>query len=188
MRRVVSVVPQQIDLFTGTVTENIAVGDAEPDMQRVIAICQQLGILTFVEQLPNGFATQLGERGAGLSGGQKQRLAIARALYRNPEVLILDEATSALDAISEQFVQRTLQQLRNAGKTIIVIAHRLSTVMQADKIVVLAAGRLVEEGTHSQLLRSGGAYHALWQQMIPDSVAVTQAMTKEAAVVETRFE
>ena len=173
LRRVVSVVPQQIDLFTGTVAENIAVGDTEPDMRRIITICQQLGILTFVEQLPNGFATQLGERGSGLSGGQKQRLAIARALYRNPEVLILDEATSALDAISEQFVQRTLQQLRNAGKTIILIAHRLSTVMQADKIVVLAAGKLIEEGTHSQLIQAGGAYHALWQQMIPDSVAIT---------------
>ena len=167
LRRVVSVVPQQIDLFTGTLVENIAVGDAEPDMRRVIGICHQLGILDFVEKLPNGFATQLGERGAGLSGGQKQRLAIARALYRDPEILILDEATSALDTASEQYVQRTLQQLRAAGKTIILIAHRLSTVMQADKIVVLAAGRLVEEGTHEELLQATGAYHLLWQQLLP---------------------
>lgn len=172
LRRVVSVVPQQIDLFTGTIVENIAVGDPEPDMRRVIGICQQLGILAFVEKLPNGFATLLGERGAGLSGGQKQRLAIARALYRNPEILILDEATSALDTVSEQYVQHTLRQLRAAGKTVLLIAHRLSTVMHADKIVVLEAGKLVEEGTHSQLILAGGTYHALWQQMLPDSVNV----------------
>lgn len=167
LRRVVSVVPQQIDLFTGSITENIAIGEAEPDMWRVIGICQQLGILEFVEKLPNGFATTLGERGAGLSGGQKQRLAIARALYRNPEILVLDEATSALDTVSEQYVQATLRQLRAAGKTVILIAHRLSTVMHADRIVVLAAGLLVEQGTHADLLRQAGAYHALWQQLMP---------------------
>ncbi len=167
LRRVVSVVPQQIDLFTGGITENIAIGEAEPDMRRVIGICQQLGILEFIEKLPNGFATTLGERGAGLSGGQKQRLAIARALYRNPEILVLDEATSALDTVSEQYVQATLRQLRAAGKTVILIAHRLSTVMHADRIVVLAAGLLVEQGTHADLLRQAGAYHALWQQLMP---------------------
>ena len=167
LRRVVSVVPQQIDLFTGSITENIAIGEAEPDMHRVIGICQQLGILEFVEKLPNGFATTLGERGAGLSGGQKQRLAIARALYRNPEILILDEATSALDTVSEQYVQATLRQLRAAGKTVVLIAHRLSTVMHADQIVVLAAGKLVEQGTHADLLRQAGPYHALWQQLMP---------------------
>jgi ATP-binding cassette subfamily B protein len=167
LRRVVSVVPQQIDLFTGTIVDNIAVGEVEPDIRRIIGICQQLGILDFVEKLPNGFATQLGERGAGLSGGQKQRLAIARALYRNPEILILDEATSALDTVSEQYVQQTLRQLRAAGKTVILIAHRLSTVMHADKIVVLAAGKLVEEGTHHQLIANEGAYHQLWQELMP---------------------
>ncbi len=167
LRRVVSVVPQQIDLFTGSITENIAIGEAAPDMRRVIGICQQLGILEFVEKLPNGFATTLGERGAGLSGGQKQRLAIARALYRNPEILVLDEATSALDTVSEQYVQATLRQLRAAGKTVILIAHRLSTVMHADRIVVLAAGLLVEQGTHADLLRQAGVYHALWQQLMP---------------------
>ena len=171
LRRVVSVVPQQIDLFTGSITENIAIGEAEPDMRRVIGICQQLGILEFVEKLPNGFATTLGERGAGLSGGQKQRLAIARALYRNPEILILDEATSALDTVSEQYVQGTLRQLRAAGKTVILIAHRLSTVMHADHIVVLAAGKLVEQGTHADLLRQVGAYHTLWQQLMPAAPA-----------------
>ncbi|UYZ58727.1 peptidase domain-containing ABC transporter [Hymenobacter latericus] len=167
LRRVVSVVPQQIDLFSGSIVENIAVGDTEPDLHRIIAICRQLGILEFIEKLPYGFGTMLGERGAGLSGGQKQRLAIARALYRNPEILILDEATSALDTISEQYVQRTLQQFRDAGKTVLLIAHRLSTVMHADKIVVLGAGELLEEGTHDELLSAGGAYYALWQQLMP---------------------
>jgi ATP-binding cassette subfamily B protein len=181
LRRVVSVVPQQIDLFTGTIVENIAVGDAEPAMRRIIGICQQLGILEFVEKLPNGFATVLGERGAGLSGGQKQRLAIARALYRNPEILILDEATSALDLVSEQYVQHTLQELRKAGKTVIVIAHRLSTVMQADKIVVLATGKLVEEGTHQQLIQSGGVYYNLWQQLVPSCAPKAQPL--ETAIV-----
>lgn len=172
LRRVVSVVPLQIDLFTGTVAENIAVGEATPDMRRIIGICQQLGILSFIEKLPAGFATVLGERGAGLSGGQKQRLTIARALYRQPEILILDEATSALDTVSEQYVQRTLRQFRAAGKTVILIAHRLSTVMHADHIVVLAAGQLVEEGTHEQLLRRAGTYHHLWQQLLPASGAL----------------
>lgn len=180
LRRVVSVVPQQIDLFTGTIAENIAVGDAEPNMRRIISICQQLGILSFVEKLPNGFATTLGERGAGLSGGQKQRLAIARALYRNPEILILDEATSALDTVSEQYVQQTLQQLRAAGKTIILIAHRLSTVMNANTIIVLAAGKLVEEGSHEHLMRTQGAYYQLWQQLMPVMPAVSSACLPEA--------
>jgi ABC-type bacteriocin transporter len=181
LRRVVSVVPQQIDLFTGTIAENIAVGEAEPDMRRIIGICQQLGILGFIEQLPAGFATVLGERGAGLSGGQKQRLAIARALYRQPEILILDEATSALDTVSEQYVQRTLRQFRAAGKTVILIAHRLSTVMHADAIVVLAAGQLVEQGTHQQLLQAQGTYHQLWQQLLPATEAASYAPEAVAA-------
>jgi ATP-binding cassette subfamily B protein len=168
----VSVVPQQIDLFSGTIIENIATGDPEPNMQRLISICQQLGLLDFIEKLPQGFATQLGERGTGISGGQKQRLAIARALYREPEILILDEATSALDTISERYVQRTLQQLRNAGKTIVLIAHRLSTVMHADRIVVLESGKLIEEGTHEQLLHLGGTYSTLWQQVLPTALSV----------------
>lgn len=152
LRRVVSVVPQKVDLFAGNVIENIAVGDDSPNMQRIIDLCAQLGIVEFIEKLPNGFATYLGENGAMLSGGQKQRIAIARALYRDPEILILDEATSALDSGSEQYVQRTIQHLRDAGKTIIIIAHRLSTVRTADKIVVLENGCVIEEGIHSELL------------------------------------
>jgi ATP-binding cassette subfamily B protein len=162
LRRLVSVVPQQIDLFAGTVSDNIAIGEFEPDMQRVLTIAQQLGILEFIEKLPDGFNTILGEHGVNLSGGQRQRIAIARALYRNPEILILDEATSSLDPVSDLYVQQVMQELRDAGKTIIVIAHRLSTVVNADKIVVLQDGALAEEGTHDQLLARNTVYAKLW--------------------------
>lgn len=162
LRHTVSVVPQQIDLFNGNIVENIAVGDFEPDMQRIIGICQVLGIIEFVEKLPQGFETPIGENGASLSGGQRQRIAIARALYRNPEVLILDEATSALDTISEQYVQNTIRLLREGGKTIILIAHRLSTVRYADKIIVLENGKLIEEGNHTWLFEQRGRYFELW--------------------------
>jgi ATP-binding cassette, subfamily C, bacteriocin exporter len=113
LRRVVSVVPQRIDLFAGNVLENIALGDYQPDMQRIVHICNKLGMMSFIEALPNGFGTYLGENGASLSGGQKQRIAIARALYRDPEILILDEATASLDPDSEQFVQNAIRTLAN---------------------------------------------------------------------------
>ncbi|OZI06888.1 peptidase C39 [Siphonobacter sp. BAB-5385] len=162
LRRQVSVVPQQVDLFAGNVIDNIAVGEYQPDMQRILGLCQLLGISEFIEKLPNGFHTYLGENGASLSGGQKQRLAIARALYRNPQIIILDEATSSLDSVSERAVQHTIEQLRQAGKTIIIIAHRLSTIMNADKIVVIEEGKLVEEGSHAELLDYRQAYYKLW--------------------------
>ncbi|HET7321033.1 MAG TPA: peptidase domain-containing ABC transporter, partial [Longimicrobiaceae bacterium] len=162
LRRVVGVVPQQVDVFSGTVTENIALGDPEPDHARLLALCAELGITEFVERLPLGFETQLGEHGATLSGGQGQRLTIARALYRAPAVLVLDEATSALDAVAERFVQRTLQRFRAEGKTVVLIAHRLSSVMSADRIIVLGEGRVVEEGTHRELLQREGRYYRLW--------------------------
>ena len=164
LRQRVSVVPQQVDLFAGTVLENIAIGDLEPDMQRVLGIATELGIVEFVEQLPSGFNTWLGEHGTTLSGGQRQRLAIARALYRQPDILIMDEATSSLDPIADQLVQSTLQRWRMAGKTIIIIAHRLSTIIKADKIVVLKNGQLHEEGSHEQLLANKAMYAQLWQQ------------------------
>jgi ATP-binding cassette subfamily B protein len=162
LRKIVSVVPQQIDLFAGTVLENIAIGDYEPDVRRVLAITLQLGIADFIERLPGGFQAMLGEHGVNLSGGQRQRLAIARALYRDPEVLILDEATSSLDPVSEQYVQNTIKLLREAGRTVIVIAHRLSTIMHADVINVLQEGKLVGEGTHKQLLAQNSLYAKLW--------------------------
>lgn len=167
LRSLVSVVPQQIDLFAGDVLENIAVGEYDPDITRIIDICRSIGILDFIENLPNGFKTQLGENGASLSGGQRQRIAIARALYKDPEILIMDEATSALDSLSEQSVQKAVLALRDAGKTVILIAHRLSTVLKADKIVVMRAGEVIEEGTHDELLAKHEAYYMMWEQQFP---------------------
>jgi ATP-binding cassette subfamily B protein len=164
LREVVSVVPQKIDLFSGNVIENIAVGDLQPDYRRIMEICGQLGITPFIESLPNGFLTFLGENGATLSGGQKQRIAIARALYRNPEILILDEATSSLDTHAEHYVQQVVSYMRSTGKTVIIIAHRLSTVMQADNILVLHEGELVEQGSHYTLLERKGSYFKLWKE------------------------
>ncbi|MGB5499285.1 MAG: peptidase domain-containing ABC transporter, partial [Maribacter sp.] len=167
LRELVSVVPQKIDLFAGNVIENIAIGEFVPDMERITQICKAIGILEFVEDLPNGFGTYLGENGATLSGGQKQRIAIARALYKKPEILVLDEATSSLDSSSENYIHRTVQNLRDKNKTIIIIAHRLSTIINADKIVVLDNGKVLEEGSHDKLFAKEGRYYDLWKDQMP---------------------
>jgi len=163
LRRHIAVVPQQIDLFAGNVIDNIAAGDWEPDRKRIVDVCQLLGMEKFVESLPNGYETYLGENGATLSGGQKQRIAIARALYRNPEILILDEATSSLDSVAETLVQNALNHLKGSGKTVIVIAHRLSTVVNADRLVVLDGGRVVEQGKPGELRRMDGYFNRMLQ-------------------------
>ena len=168
LRNCVSVVPQKIDLFAGNVIENIAVGELEPDMEQVITISKNIGILDFIESLPNGFSTYLGENGASLSGGQKQRIDIARALYQKPEILILDEATSSLDTHSENYIQKAIEEMRKDNKTIILIAHRLSTVINADKIVVLEKGKVLEQGSHLELFERQGKYYQLWQQQMPE--------------------
>lgn len=170
LRKMISSVPQQLELFAGNVVENIALGELAPDMERILAICKSLGLMDFIEQLPAGFTTYLGENGAQLSGGQKQRLAIARALYHDPEILILDEATSSLDSQSESYVQTTIQNLKEQGKTILVIAHRLSTVINADQLVVLSRGQVVEQGTHAELYFKEGHYYQLWQKQLPSSL------------------
>ena len=151
-------------MFSGNVIENIALGEDFPDVQRVLKITKDLGILNFVEKLPNSFQTYLGENGALLSGGQKQRIAIARALYKNPEILILDEATSSLDTEAEQVIQNTLHEFRNQGKTMIVIAHRLSTIANADEILVMKEGRVIEKGTHKNLISSDSVYKSMWEK------------------------
>jgi ATP-binding cassette subfamily B protein len=151
LRRLISVVPQQIDLFAGNVIDNIAVGDDEPNMQKIIDIASKLGLIGFIEALPRGFQTYLGENGTTLSGGQRQRIAIARALYRDPEILILDEATSSLDSVSEKYVQKMIEILKADHKTVIVITHRSSTLNNADKIIVLDKGVVVEQGSHNKL-------------------------------------
>jgi ATP-binding cassette subfamily B protein len=172
LRRLISSVPQQLNLFSGSVIENVAIGEFNPDMVRVMKICTDLGLIDFIEKLPNGFATQIGENGATLSGGQKQRLAIARALYKDPEILILDEATSSLDSESEDYVQQVITDLVKEGKTIVLIAHRLSTVVNADKIAVLRNGCVVEEGSHQELYSKQGSYFAMWQKQIPKELLI----------------
>jgi len=167
LRRIISVVPQKIDLFSADVITNISIGDDQPDIKRIIGISTMLGITQFIDELPNGFQTQLGENGASLSGGQRQRIAIARALYREPEILILDEASSSLDPVSERYVQNTIEFLLAEGKTVIIISHRLSSIQRAGLIIVLKDGKVVEEGEHTELLAQQGAYYHLWSQQIP---------------------
>ncbi len=164
LRTLISSVPQQLNLFSGSIIENIAVGDFNPNMNRIIGIVNKLGLVDFIENLPNGFATQVGENGSSLSGGEKQRIAIARALYKNPDIYIFDEATSSLDSESEAFVKSTIQELKNQGKTIIIIAHRLSTIIDSDKIVIISKGKLITEGTHDALYKEQGLYYQMWQK------------------------
>lgn len=164
LRKLVASVPQQINLFSGNIIENIAIGEEEPDINKIIELSKELGIINFVEKLQRGFSTPLGENGAILSGGQKQKIAIARALYKNPEIIILDEATSSLDTLSERSISETIQSLKNRGKTIIIIAHRLSTIYNADDIFVLDDGRVIEKGNHRELLSLKGKYFDLWNK------------------------
>lgn len=165
LRQRISVVPQQVDLFAGTIIENIAVGEFEPDVQRILQLSTLLGINEFIEQLPATYNTIISEQGTNLSGGQKQRLAIARALYRNPDILILDEATSSLDPTNEQKVQNTLAWFKQQGKTIIIIAHRLATIKNCDHIIVIKEGKLLEQGTHEQLLATKNLYSNYWNDL-----------------------
>ena len=160
VRRSFALVPQDAVIFAASARENIRFGRPEASDGEVRAAAEAAGAAAFLDSLPEGFDTFLGERGTRLSGGQKQRLALARAVLRNPAVLLLDEATSALDAESERAVQAALERLM-AGRTTIVIAHRLATVQKADRIVVIDAGRVVAEGTHQALMARGGLYARL---------------------------
>ncbi|AOC94567.1 Lactococcin-G-processing and transport ATP-binding protein LagD [Flavobacterium anhuiense] len=164
LRKIIGVIPQQLNLFSGNIIENIALGESFPNIQRILELSKQLGIHEFVEKLPNGFETQIGENGAMLSGGQKQRIAIARALYKNPEILLMDEATASLDTNSEQIVKEVIDNFKSQGKTIIVIAHRLSTIANADSILVMKNGLIVESGNHFDLLEQKTEYYNLWNK------------------------
>ncbi|MGW9585055.1 ABC transporter ATP-binding protein [Microbacterium sp. NPDC055455] len=157
VRRAVSVVPQESVLFEGSIRENIAYGLDDVSDERLRAALRDANAAEFVDALPDGWDTVVGERGARLSGGQRQRLAIARALVRDPRILLLDEATSALDPESEELVKEALNRLMR-GRTTLVVAHRLSTIRQADRIVVLEHGEVVEIGSHDDLVAAGGRY------------------------------
>ena len=157
LRRAIGLVQQDVYLFDGTIGENIAYGKPGATAEEVAAAARRANIDTFIESLPQGYDTVVGERGRRLSGGQKQRVAIARVFLKNPKILILDEATSALDNESEEAVQESLERLAR-GRTTIIIAHRLSTIKHADEIATVEHGRVVERGTHEQLLARGGTY------------------------------
>ena len=171
LRRLIAVVPQDPVIFAASVLENVRYGRPDASLAQVRAACEQAFALEFVERLPQGFDTQLGERGVTLSGGQRQRLSIARALLADRPILLLDEATSSLDAASERLVQQALEALER-GRTTLAIAHRLATVQHADRIVVMERGAAVAQGTHAELMREGGLYASLARlQFISDSAA-----------------
>jgi subfamily B ATP-binding cassette protein MsbA len=160
LRGLIGVVSQESILFNMTAAQNIAFGDDNPDLDKIIAAAKVANAHEFILELDNGYQTVLGERGNKLSGGQKQRIAIARAVYKNPAILILDEATSALDTASETLVQQALENLMHK-RTSFVIAHRLSTVKNADEIIVLSKGQIVEQGNHDTLLAQESFYKKL---------------------------
>jgi len=160
LRHQIGLVSQEPVLFSGSIAENIAYGKEGATQEEIEAAARSANAHNFITEFPDGYKTQVGERGAQLSGGQKQRIAIARAIIKNPKILLLDEATSALDSESEKVVQEALDTVMK-GRTTIVVAHRLSTIQHADKICVFRDGKIYEQGTHKELLALGGAYYEL---------------------------
>jgi ABC-type multidrug transport system fused ATPase/permease subunit len=158
-------VPQEVQLFSGTIAENLRIARADATDEELVEACVAGNADRFITEFPDGYESIVGERGVKLSGGQRQRVAIARALLADPSILILDEATSSLDAESEGLVQEALGRLME-GRTTIVIAHRLSTVVDADRLIVIAGGQIVEEGTHTDLARGEGLYAKLYAKQL----------------------
>jgi ATP-binding cassette subfamily B protein len=161
LRAAIGIVPQDTVLFNDTIYYNIAYGRPEASRDDVIQAARYAHIHSFIESLPDGYDTVVGERGLKLSGGEKQRVAIARAILKNPRILIFDEATSALDSRSEKAIQAELEQIAR-DRTTLVIAHRLSTIVNADQILVMDHGRIIERGTHHELLAKAGTYAHMW--------------------------
>ena len=177
LRSAVGTVPQEPVLFSGSIRDNIAYARPEASDDEIEAAAKVANAHEFIARLPEHYDTVVGERGVKLSGGQRQRVAIARAVLKNPAVLILDEATSSLDNESERLVEVALEQIL-VGRTTLIIAHRLSTVQRADRLVVLDRGRIVEEGTHAELLRHGGVYAKLFQMQWRDGESVSAALAE----------
>ena len=163
LRQAIGIVPQDTVLFNDTIAYNIAYGKPGATQDEVIAVAKAAYIHEFIESLPDGYDTMVGERGLKLSGGEKQRVAIARTLLKNPSMLIFDEATSALDSKSEQLIQAQLKQI-SKSRTSLVIAHRLSTIVDAAQILVMDKGRIIERGTHQELIAAAGAYAQMWER------------------------
>ncbi len=174
LRRAIGIVPQDSVLFNDTIGYNIAYGRDDPSQEQIVRAAADASILPFIEALPQGFDTEVGERGLKLSGGEKQRVAIARTLLKNPPILLLDEATSALDSRTEQDILSTLKRV-SADRTTIAIAHRLSTIADADIINVMDAGRIVESGNHADLLRRDGLYAEMWNRQLSEADETAQA-------------
>jgi len=172
LRQHIGVVTQETFLFHASLRENLLYAKPDAAESEMIAACRAANIHDFIAALPEGYGTVVGERGFRLSGGEKQRVAIARALLKNPPILILDEATSSLDTASESLIQAALQGLLR-GRTSLIIAHRLSTILRSDRIIVLDSGRLVEQGTHSELLARGGLYAQLFQRQFGGAIQLT---------------
>jgi ATP-binding cassette subfamily B protein len=177
LRAAIGIVPQDTVLFNDTILYNIRYGRPEASDAEVFEAASAAHIHEFISSLPKGYETMVGERGLKLSGGEKQRVAIARALLKSPRILIFDEATSALDSRAEKAIQAELERIAQ-GRTTLVIAHRLSTVMDADQILVLSRGRIVERGTHAQLLDAQGEYARMWA--LQQEAAQAQAALEKA--------
>ncbi|MCW9010901.1 ATP-binding cassette domain-containing protein, partial [Marinobacter sp.] len=158
----IGLVSQDVYLFEGSIRDNLAYGKPDASEEEIIDAARTAEAWSFIEALPEGLDTPVGERGIRLSGGQRQRLSLARALLKNPPILVLDEATSAVDNETEAAIQRSLKRIGH-NRTVIMIAHRLSTIVDADTIAVVENGRIVEEGDHDSLIRNNGAYAAQWR-------------------------
>jgi ATP-binding cassette, subfamily B, bacterial MsbA len=187
LRKAMGIVSQDTFLFNDSVRNNIAYGQEDATDEDVLEAAKRSNAYEFIEQLPQGFDTPLGDRGVLLSGGQRQRIAIARALLRNPEILVLDEATSALDTVSERLVQQAIDEL-SRDRTTLVIAHRLSTVQKAHQIAVMEKGSVVELGSHEELLKQGGYYARLCLMQFSEDTQEALKVSKHDALSKTSYE